>query len=78
MKLPESEEALPIGFSSASTSNRFEDDRFLRLHGWCIHARPRHGPAMWKKDGGVLPEQAALAMTRREQDEQLELMASEE
>lgn len=36
-------------------------DAHLRAHGFRIHARPRRGPALWRKGRRVLPELAALA-----------------
>lgn len=59
--IPEPEPDIPKGAPSASNADRFANDRFLRLKGWQIHARPRKGPALWRKGERVLAAGDALA-----------------
>lgn len=65
MALPEPEPDVPIGAPSASKADRFPDDRFLRAMGWVIHARPRKGPALWKKGNDILPVKEAIKEAKR-------------
>lgn len=40
--------------------DRFRHDRLLRDHGFRIHARPDHGPAVWSRSGHLYTFNEAL------------------
>jgi hypothetical protein len=67
MKYPEPEPPQEK-HAMAETRNWREQDRFLRLNGFEIHARPRQGPNRWRhiRTNEVMDEIVALALVRRE------------
>lgn len=63
-KFPEREEF--VGHPTQETRRANSPDVRLRLHGFSIHARPKQGPAVWRRGSALYVQSAALAVCREE------------
>lgn len=50
-------------------ATKHSDDQLRRWAGFKILARPKEGPASWRRDGLIVGEETALKVARKELEE---------